>query len=105
MRRSFLHACFLSLVALWLADRGGWHAPDVVGRFADYADRVARQLCDVARWWITVNEPSVAGSMGYIDGGWPLIRRLLHDGTGLVLDVKAKLDRSSQPAGIELWRL
>jgi UDP-N-acetyl-D-galactosamine dehydrogenase len=41
----------------------------------------------------------------YIDGGWPLIRRLLHDGTGLVLDVKAKLDRSSQPAGIELWRL
>jgi UDP-N-acetyl-D-galactosamine dehydrogenase len=41
----------------------------------------------------------------YIDGGWPLVRRLLHDGTGLVLDVKAKLDRGSQPAGIELWRL
>jgi UDP-N-acetyl-D-galactosamine dehydrogenase len=41
----------------------------------------------------------------YIEGGWPLIRRLLHDGTGLVLDVKAKLDRGSQPAGIELWRL
>jgi UDP-N-acetyl-D-galactosamine dehydrogenase len=41
----------------------------------------------------------------YIEGGWPLIRRLLHDGTGLVLDVKAKLDRSSLPDGIELWRL
>jgi UDP-N-acetyl-D-galactosamine dehydrogenase len=41
----------------------------------------------------------------YIDGGWPLVRRLLQDGTGLVLDVKAKLDRSAQPAGIELWRL
>jgi UDP-N-acetyl-D-glucosamine/UDP-N-acetyl-D-galactosamine dehydrogenase len=41
----------------------------------------------------------------YIDGGWPLIQRLLHGGTGLVLDVKMKLDRSSQPAGIELWRL
>ncbi len=41
----------------------------------------------------------------YIDGGWPLIRQLLHDGAGLVLDVKAKLDRKSQPAGIELWRL
>jgi UDP-N-acetyl-D-glucosamine/UDP-N-acetyl-D-galactosamine dehydrogenase len=41
----------------------------------------------------------------YIDGGWPLVRRLLHDGTGLVLDVKAKLDRGSQPTGIELWRL
>ena len=41
----------------------------------------------------------------YIDAGWPLIQRLLHHGSGLVLDVKLKLDRSSQPAGIELWRL
>jgi UDP-N-acetyl-D-galactosamine dehydrogenase len=41
----------------------------------------------------------------YTDGGWPLIQRLLRDGAGLVLDVKLKLDRSSQPAGIELWRL
>jgi UDP-N-acetyl-D-galactosamine dehydrogenase len=41
----------------------------------------------------------------YIGGGWPLIQRLLVDGSGLVLDVKMKLDRSSQPAGIELWRL
>lgn len=41
----------------------------------------------------------------YIDGGWPLIQQLLIDGTGLVLDVKLRLDRGSQPAGIELWRL
>ena len=41
----------------------------------------------------------------YIDGGWPLIQNLLNDGAGLVLDVKTRLDRGSQPAGIELWRL
>ena len=41
----------------------------------------------------------------YIDGGWPLIQKLLNDGAGLVLDVKTRLDRGSQPAGIELWRL
>jgi UDP-N-acetyl-D-glucosamine/UDP-N-acetyl-D-galactosamine dehydrogenase len=41
----------------------------------------------------------------YIGGGWPLIQRLLRGGTGLVLDVKLRLDRGSQPAGIELWRL
>ena len=41
----------------------------------------------------------------YIGGGWPLIQQLLHGGAGLVLDVKMKLDRGSQPAGIELWRL
>jgi UDP-N-acetyl-D-galactosamine dehydrogenase len=43
----------------------------------------------------------VASHTNYIDGGWQLIRQLLHDGAGLVLDVKAKLDRSSRPAGIE----
>lgn len=41
----------------------------------------------------------------YTEGGWPLIQRLLGEGTGLVLDVKTKLDRASCPAGIELWRL
>jgi UDP-N-acetyl-D-galactosamine dehydrogenase len=41
----------------------------------------------------------------YVDGGWALIQRLLHGGTGLVLDVKMKLDRCSKPAGIELCRL
>jgi UDP-N-acetyl-D-galactosamine dehydrogenase len=41
----------------------------------------------------------------YTDGGWPLIQKLLHEGAGLVLDVKTRLDRGSQPAGIELWRL
>lgn len=41
----------------------------------------------------------------YLDGGWSLIQRLLAGGSGLVFDVKMKLDRSSKPAGIELWRL
>ncbi|MCG2632700.1 nucleotide sugar dehydrogenase [Bradyrhizobium sp. WYCCWR 13023] len=42
---------------------------------------------------------------GYIDGGWSLIQKLLREGSGLVFDIKAKLDRSSKPSGIELWRL
>jgi UDP-N-acetyl-D-galactosamine dehydrogenase len=42
---------------------------------------------------------------GYLAGGWSLIQKLLIGGAGLVLDVKMKLDRGSQPAGIELWRL
>ena len=27
----------------------------------------------------------------YVDGGWPLVQRLLNKGSGLVLDVKMKL--------------
>jgi UDP-N-acetyl-D-galactosamine dehydrogenase len=41
----------------------------------------------------------------YTEGGWPLIQKLLISGSGLVFDVKMKLDRSSKPNGIELWRL
>jgi UDP-N-acetyl-D-galactosamine dehydrogenase len=41
----------------------------------------------------------------YVAGGWPFIQRMLRDGSGLVLDVKMKLDRAAKPAGIELWRL
>jgi UDP-N-acetyl-D-galactosamine dehydrogenase len=41
----------------------------------------------------------------YIQGGWPLVQRLLRDGGGLVLDVKTKLDRASKPNDVELWRL
>jgi UDP-N-acetyl-D-galactosamine dehydrogenase len=41
----------------------------------------------------------------YVEGGWPLVRRLLRNDGGLVLDVKTKLDRTSKPADVELWRL
>ena len=37
--------------------------------------------------------------------GWPLMARLLKNGRGLVMDVKATLDPHMRPEGIELWRL
>jgi len=41
----------------------------------------------------------------YVDGGWPLIARLLKDGKGTVIDVKSRLDRAGKPEGVDLWRL
>ena len=38
-------------------------------------------------------------------GGWPLVAKLLKGGEGIVLDVKARLDRGKKPEGISLWRL
>jgi beta-glucosidase len=55
----------------WLADRAGWANPEVVGRFGAYADRVARNLGDLVRWWVTINEPSILGLKGYLEGSWP----------------------------------
>jgi UDP-N-acetyl-D-galactosamine dehydrogenase len=41
----------------------------------------------------------------YVRGGWPMIETLLKPAGGVVLDVKALLDRAGKPAGVELWRL
>ena len=40
----------------------------------------------------------------YVAGGWPLVTKLLRNGEGVVLDIKAKLDREKKPKGIDLWR-
>jgi len=40
----------------------------------------------------------------YRRAGWPLVQRLLRDGTGVVVDVRACLDRAAAPAGVRLWR-
>lgn len=41
----------------------------------------------------------------YLDAGWPLITRLLEDSaSGVVMDLKARLDRGACPQGIHLWR-
>jgi UDP-N-acetyl-D-galactosamine dehydrogenase len=41
----------------------------------------------------------------YLERGWGVIVPLLKNGRGIVIDVKAKLDRASKPDGVELWRL
>jgi UDP-N-acetyl-D-glucosamine/UDP-N-acetyl-D-galactosamine dehydrogenase len=41
----------------------------------------------------------------YVRGGWPLVKKLLKDESGVVLDVKSRLDRGARPERVELWRL
>jgi UDP-N-acetyl-D-galactosamine dehydrogenase len=41
----------------------------------------------------------------YVAGGWPLVKSLLRNGQGIVLDVKSRLDRAQRPEGVSLWRL
>jgi len=40
----------------------------------------------------------------YLSQGWSLVRRLLNPDGGVVLDIKARLDRGECPDGIDLWR-
>lgn len=41
----------------------------------------------------------------YAQGGWPLVTRRLKPGGGLVIDVKAMLDRAGAPPNVRLWRM
>jgi UDP-N-acetyl-D-galactosamine dehydrogenase len=41
----------------------------------------------------------------FLAQGWPGITRHLEGGRGLVVDVKSRLDRTTVPDGVELWRL
>jgi len=51
-----------------LEDAGGWPNRDLAGRFADYADIVARGLGDLVSDWMIFNEPFVFTVMGYLIG-------------------------------------
>jgi len=55
----------------WIADAGGWEAADTAEHFASFAERVTDQLGDLARFWITINEPTVIAYQGYVRGEWP----------------------------------
>jgi UDP-N-acetyl-D-glucosamine/UDP-N-acetyl-D-galactosamine dehydrogenase len=41
----------------------------------------------------------------FVEDGWTLIEKLLRHGRGHVIDVKATLDRTAKPDGVELWRM
>jgi len=41
----------------------------------------------------------------YIEAGWDGVARRLKGGSGIVVDVKARLDRATRPANIKHWRL
>lgn len=55
----------------WFAGRGGWVRSAAPRVFARYARHVVSALADLARYWITINEPTVYVSQGYLFGVWP----------------------------------
>jgi beta-glucosidase len=60
---------------LWMADQGGWENPGAVGHFKSYVRYVVTQLADLCDFWITINEPWVYLSEGYLHRRWPPERR------------------------------
>ena len=56
---------------VWVAERGGWFNPEVVAWFERYVRKVASSLGDLVGLWITINEPNVYATQGYVLGHFP----------------------------------
>ncbi|MHB8680737.1 MAG: glycoside hydrolase family 1 protein [Acidimicrobiales bacterium] len=55
----------------WLAERGGWEAPDAPERFARFCEQAVAHLGDVVGSACTINEPNIVAMMGYGYGIFP----------------------------------
>ncbi|HWP24700.1 MAG TPA: glycoside hydrolase family 1 protein [Candidatus Binatia bacterium] len=55
----------------WFARRGGWLRRDAAKLFARYATHVCQALGKQVVYWVTINEPIVYVTQGYITGEWP----------------------------------
>jgi beta-glucosidase len=56
---------------LWLGERGGWLAEDIVPLFERFVRKVVIALSDVVRDWVTINEPNLYATSGYALGLFP----------------------------------
>ncbi len=59
------------LPAALQTELGGWTHPDLPHVFADYAEQAFARLGDRVRYWLTLNEPWVVVTAGYLQGVHP----------------------------------
>jgi beta-glucosidase len=60
---------------LWFAAKGGWAAPGAPAAFLPFVRRVVDELGDLVSLWVTINEPNIYATQGWIFGAWPPGRR------------------------------
>ncbi len=56
---------------LWFEDDGGFLSASAIDTFLRYTERVVNELGDLVEEWITINEPNIYGTHGYLFGEWP----------------------------------
>lgn len=60
---------------LWLAEKGGWADRKVVFYFSRFAEKAFNEYCDLVDFWVTINEPLIYASLGYLSARWPPQKR------------------------------
>jgi beta-glucosidase len=59
----------------WAADKGGMFSSVVQNSFVNFSQLIAKELGALVDYWITINEPEVIASMGYMNGIWPPFKK------------------------------
>ncbi len=68
----------------WLAEQGGWEAPETVGFFVRFVKQVVETLGEYCDLWCTINEPNVYAYMGYVEGTFPPGKTDLRTGMAVI---------------------
>ncbi|MBF8280420.1 MAG: Glycoside hydrolase family 1 protein [Candidatus Magasanikbacteria bacterium] len=55
----------------WVAEEGGWENLATVKYFERYAEFAVKNFGPYVDFWVTVNEPLIAVTLGYLRGRWP----------------------------------
>ena len=50
----------------WVAERGGWENADILPLFERFVTKVVESLKDLCDLWVTVNEPLIYATLGYL---------------------------------------
>ena len=56
---------------VWFAEKGAWLNKEAPFYFARYAEKIVKELGDLVKFWITINEPWVIAGHAYLKGMWP----------------------------------
>lgn len=60
---------------LWFSETGGWERKDSPQIFARYCAFMANKLDGLCSDYVTLNEPEIFASLGWIRGAWPPFKR------------------------------
>lgn len=56
---------------IWFAQKGGWLNKDAPKYFEKFVGKIVSEYKDLVKFWITINEPNVYTSCGFLKGNWP----------------------------------
>ncbi|NMB87765.1 MAG: glycoside hydrolase family 1 protein [Chloroflexi bacterium] len=56
---------------LWLTAQGGWENDETPAQFARFVEKAVEALKEYNTLWVTINEPNVYATSGYVSGDFP----------------------------------